>query len=123
MVLAAEGKIGMSFGTRRAHPALAAMIERSSFIGGIDSVSNVLGAKLLKTEASGTMPHAFIICVGDEVRAWQIFNSAISEKSSADRAHRHLQRRKNGRDQSLGNVWARIFMAYAWTRRLRAEEI
>ncbi|MDA4111231.1 MAG: nicotinate phosphoribosyltransferase [Thaumarchaeota archaeon] len=80
MVLAAEGKIGMSFGTRRAHPALAAMIERSSFIGGIDSVSNVLGAKLLKTEAGGTMPHSFIICVGDEVRAWKIFDEAISKK-------------------------------------------
>jgi nicotinate phosphoribosyltransferase len=79
-VLAAEGKIGMSFGTRRAHPALAAMIERSSFIGGIDSVSNVLGARLLKTEASGTMPHAFIICVGDEVRAWKLFDEAISKK-------------------------------------------
>jgi len=79
-VLAAEGKIGMSFGTRRAHPALAAMIERSSYIGGIDSVSNILGAMLLKIEAGGTMPHAFIICVGDEVRAWQIFNSAISKK-------------------------------------------
>ncbi len=80
MVLAAEGKIGMSFGTRRAHPALAAMIERSSYIGGIDSVSNVLGAKLLNTEASGTMPHSFIICVGDEVRAWRLFNSAIPKK-------------------------------------------
>jgi len=80
VVLAARGKIGMSFGTRRAHPALAAMIERSSYIGGIDSVSNVLGAKLLKKEASGTMPHAFILCIGDEVRAWKIFNEAISKR-------------------------------------------
>ena len=77
VVLAAQGKIGMSFGTRRAHPSLAAMIERSSFIGGLDSVSNVLGAKLMKKQASGTMPHAFILCVGDEVRAWQIFDEAI----------------------------------------------
>ncbi len=80
MVLAAEGKTMMSFGTRRAHPSLAAMIERSSFIGGIDSVSNVLGAKLLKKEASGTMPHAFILCIGDEVRAWKIFNKALPKK-------------------------------------------
>ena len=80
VVLAAQGKIGMSFGTRRAHPALAAMIERSSYIGGIDSVSNVLGAKLLKKEASGTMPHAFILCIGDEVRAWKIFNEAIPKR-------------------------------------------
>lgn len=80
VALAAAGKIGMSFGTRRAHPALAAMIERSSYIGGLDSVSNVLGAKLLNKEASGTMPHAFILCVGDEVRAWQIFDSAIQKR-------------------------------------------
>jgi nicotinate phosphoribosyltransferase len=80
VVLAAQGKIGMSFGTRRAHPALAPMIERSSYIGGIDSVSNVLGAKLLKKEASGTMPHAFILCIGDEVRAWRIFNQAIPKR-------------------------------------------
>ncbi len=80
VVLAAQGKTGMSFGTRRAHPALAAMVERSSYIGGLDSVSNVLGAKLLKKEATGTMPHAFILCVGDEVRAWEIFDEAISKQ-------------------------------------------
>jgi nicotinate phosphoribosyltransferase len=77
MVLAGKGKTMISFGTRRAHPALSAMIERSSYIGGIDSVSNVLGAKLLKKKASGTMPHAFILCVGDEIRAWQLFNKAL----------------------------------------------
>lgn len=74
---AAKGKNVISFGTRRAHPALSAMIERSSFIGGIDSVSNVLGAKLLKRKPSGTMPHAFILCIGDEVEAWKIFNRAL----------------------------------------------
>lgn len=77
VALAAEGKVVMSFGTRRAHPALAAMIERSSYVGGLEGVSNVLGAKLLRKKAIGTMPHAFILCVGNEVRAWQIFNSAI----------------------------------------------
>ena len=73
----AEGKMNISFGTRRAHPALAAMIERSCVIGGLDSVSNVLGARLLKKKASGTMPHAFILCVGDEVEAWKLFDRAI----------------------------------------------
>lgn len=75
--LLAEGKMNISFGTRRAHPALAATIERSCVIGGLDSVSNVLGAKLLKKKASGTMPHAFILCVGDEIKAWKIFDAAI----------------------------------------------
>jgi nicotinate phosphoribosyltransferase len=56
----AQGKMIISFGTRRAHPALAPIVERSSILGGLDSVSNVLGARLLKRKASGTMPHAFI---------------------------------------------------------------
>ena len=75
-----KGKNVISFGTRRAHPALAPMIERSSVIGGLDSVSNVLGAKLLGREPSGTMPHAFILCVGDEVSAWKLFDKALPKK-------------------------------------------
>ena len=77
--LLAEGKMNISFGTRRAHPALAATIERSCLIGGLDGVSNVLGAKLLGKKASGTMPHAYILCVGDEVKAWKIFDKAIAK--------------------------------------------
>lgn len=75
----AQGKTIMSFGTRRVHPALAPVVERSSMIGGIDSVSNVLGARLMKKKASGTMPHAFILCVGDEAEAWRIFDKATPE--------------------------------------------
>ncbi|MDG7000507.1 MAG: nicotinate phosphoribosyltransferase [Nitrososphaerota archaeon] len=73
----AEGKTVISFGTRRVHPALAPLVERSSFIGGLGSVSNVLGASLMKKSASGTMPHAFILCVGDEQEAWKIFDRAL----------------------------------------------
>ena len=80
MALAAEGKEVISFGTRRAHPALSATIERASFIGGLDSVSNVLGARLMGKEPSGTMPHALILCIGDEVRAWRIFNKALPRR-------------------------------------------
>ena len=64
----AKGRMIISFGTRRVHPALAPLVERCSYIGGVTSVSNVLGAKLMKKNASGTMPHAFILCVGDEVK-------------------------------------------------------
>ena len=75
----AQGKMIISFGTRRVHPALAPIVERSSILGGLDSVSNVLGARLLKRKASGTMPHAFILCVGDEAKAWRIFDQALPE--------------------------------------------
>jgi len=77
LVNLAEGKMIIGFGTRRVHPALAPIVERSSILGGLDSVSNVLGAKLLKRKASGTMPHAFILCVGEEEEAWRIFDRAL----------------------------------------------
>lgn len=76
----AGDKTIMSFGTRRVHPALAPLVERSAYLGGVTSVSNVLGAMLLGTEASGTMPHAFILCVGDEIEAWKIFDKALPKK-------------------------------------------
>jgi len=79
IALAAEEKPVISFGTRRAHPALAPMIERSCVIGGLGSVSNVLGAKLLNKQPSGTMPHAFILCVGNEEEAWKIFDRALAK--------------------------------------------
>jgi nicotinate phosphoribosyltransferase len=79
LVTLAQGKTIISFGTRRVHPALAPIVERSSVLGGIDSVSNVLGARLMKRPASGTMPHAFILCVGDEAEAWRIFDEAMPE--------------------------------------------
>jgi len=79
LVRLAEGRMIISFGTRRVHPLLAPLVERSSFIGGVNSVSNVLGAKLMKTEPSGTMPHAFILCVGDEIKSWEIFDQALPD--------------------------------------------
>jgi nicotinate phosphoribosyltransferase len=63
-----------SFGIRRAHPALAPMIDRACFIGGFDAVSSMIGAKLLGKTATGTMPHSLIIAIGDQVRAWKSFD-------------------------------------------------
>ncbi len=77
LVHLARGRMIISFGTRRVHPALAPLVERCSYIGGVTSVSNVLGAKLMNKKASGTMPHAFILCVGDEAQAWKIFDQAL----------------------------------------------
>ncbi len=63
-----------SFGVRRAHPALAPMIDRASYIGGFDSVSSLVGAELLGIKPTGTMPHALIIAFGDQVKAWKSFH-------------------------------------------------
>ncbi len=75
--IAAGSKLLLSFGTRRVHPALAPMVERACYIAGFDGVSNVLGAKLLKLEPSGTMPHALVQILGSQERAWRLFDEAI----------------------------------------------
>jgi nicotinate phosphoribosyltransferase len=75
--LAAGKKLLFSFGTRRAHPVLSAMVERACYIAGFDGVSNVLGAKLLRIEPSGTMPHALIQILGDQERAWRLFDKTV----------------------------------------------
>ncbi|MGC8558716.1 MAG: nicotinate phosphoribosyltransferase [Nitrososphaeria archaeon] len=75
--LAGPEKVLLSFGTRRAHPALAPMIERGAFIGGFDGFSNVLGAELLGKQGSGTMPHSFILLYDDPKKAWLAFDRHI----------------------------------------------
>ena len=75
--MAARDKLLLSFGTRRVHPALAPMVERACYIAGFDGVSNVLGAKLLKLEPSGTMPHALVQVLGSQERAWRLFDETV----------------------------------------------
>ncbi len=74
---AAGTKTIFSFGIRRAHPALAPMIDRACYIGGFDEVSSILGAKLLGKNPTGTMPHSLIIALGDQVSAWKAFNKRM----------------------------------------------
>jgi nicotinate phosphoribosyltransferase len=70
----------ISFGTRRQHPALAAMIEKCAYLGGMDGVSNVVGAERIGIEAAGTMPHSLIICFGEykQKEAWKAFDEVVS---------------------------------------------
>jgi len=77
--LAAGDKPVISFGTRRVHPALAHVVERSAWIGGMDGVSNASAAQALGIPASGTMPHSLIICFGDQVAAWKAFDEVLEE--------------------------------------------
>ncbi len=78
--LAAGEKIILSFGTRRAHPALAPMIERAAYIGGVDGFSNILAGRLMGIEATGTMPHSLILCFGDQTAAWKAFDEVMPDK-------------------------------------------
>ena len=69
----------LSFGTRHVHPSIAAMIERSALIAGLDGISNVAAGEVIGREASGTMPHALVICFGrgNQEVAWQAFDEAV----------------------------------------------
>ncbi len=71
------GKTLLSFGARRMHPAITPMIDYAAYIGGFDGVSSVLSAKKLGLMPQGTMPHALIIIVGDQVEAWKAFDKYI----------------------------------------------
>jgi len=74
---AAGEKLVVAFGIRRMHPALSPMLDRASYIGGIDGVSSLSGAKAIETEPTGTMPHALIIMLGDQVKAWKAFDEVM----------------------------------------------
>jgi nicotinate phosphoribosyltransferase len=76
--LAAPDSTVMSFGSRHVHPSLGAMVERSALVGGLDGISNVAGGEIVGVDASGTMPHALVICFGrgEQESAWRAFDEA-----------------------------------------------
>jgi len=75
----AGNKTVLFFGLRAIHPALAPMADRAAYIGGVDAVSGVASEKYLDLKPSGTMPHALIILMGDQVKAWKAFDEIIEE--------------------------------------------
>ncbi len=77
MRIAAGKKEVLSFGTRRQHPALAPSVEYASYVGGLDGVSNVLGAEYLGIKPSGTMPHSLILVLGNNKKAFKYFHDYI----------------------------------------------
>jgi nicotinate phosphoribosyltransferase len=69
----------LSFGARHVHPAVAAVVERSALIAGLDGISHVAAGEVLGHEASGTMPHALMLCFGrgEQEAAWLAFDEAV----------------------------------------------
>jgi nicotinate phosphoribosyltransferase len=74
----------LSFGARHIHPSLAAVLERSALLAGLDGFSHTAAGDVLGREASGTMPHALMICFGrgNQEAAWQAFDVAADEDVS-----------------------------------------
>ena len=76
---AAPDSLVLSFGSRHVHPSIAAMLERSALVAGLDGISNVAAGEVIGHEAGGTMPHALVICFGrgNQEAAWQAFDEAV----------------------------------------------
>jgi len=68
-----------SFGSRRIHPALAPMVERSAYLGGCDGVSSVKGASFIGLQPVGTMPHSLILLLGSSEEAIRAFDETIEK--------------------------------------------
>ncbi len=73
-VNAAGGIPLISFGARHVHPSVAGVMDYSAVVGGCAGCSSIAGARMAGVEASGTMPHALIIVVGDTVEATMLFD-------------------------------------------------
>jgi len=69
----------LSFGARHVHPSIAAMVERSALVAGLDGISHVAGGEVIGHEAGGTMPHALLIAFGSghQEDAWRAFDEAV----------------------------------------------
>jgi nicotinate phosphoribosyltransferase len=78
---AAPESLVLSFGARHVHPSIAAMVERSALVAGLDGFSHVAAGDVLGREASGTMPHALVICFGpgEQEAAWRAFDETVDE--------------------------------------------
>lgn len=76
----AMDKTVLFFGLRSLHPALAPMADRAAYIGGADGISGAFDKELFDIEPSGTMPHALMLAVGDNEKAWKAFDEAMDEK-------------------------------------------
>lgn len=78
---AAPESLVLSFGTRHVHPSIAAVVERSALLAGVDGISHVAAGDLIGHDAGGTMPHSLMICFGKENQeiAWRTFDEAVDE--------------------------------------------
>jgi nicotinate phosphoribosyltransferase len=77
---ASPDSLVLSFGTRHVHPSIAAMVERSALVGGLDGISNVAAGEVIGRDAGGTMPHALLICFGrgNQEAGWRAFDEAVA---------------------------------------------
>ena len=65
------------FGARHVHPQVSARMEYAAGIGGCSGCATPAGAELAGKTASGTLPHALILAMGDTLAAARAFDRHI----------------------------------------------
>ena len=74
VVMAAQGRPVIDFGSRRMHGIDAALkAARAFYIGGVAATSNVLASKIYQVPVTGTMAHSYIQAHDDEREAFREF--------------------------------------------------
>jgi len=77
--IAAKNKTVLAFGNRRMHPAIAGVLDRSSYIGGCDNVSSKIGGDIIGREPIGTVPHTLMLLMGSNDAAFRAFDRVIEK--------------------------------------------
>jgi nicotinate phosphoribosyltransferase len=77
----AGDKTVLFFGLRSSHPAISLVLDKYSYMGGLDAVSGLLAEKYLGLQPRGTMPHALIIVFGNQVEAWKWYAKIYGQQS------------------------------------------
>ena len=82
IVQSALGRPVSDFGARRAHNIDAAVYgARAAYIGGVNSTSTVMAAKMFNIPVNGTMAHSWIMCHKDEYTAFKHFVEIYPQNS------------------------------------------
>ena len=77
--IAAKNKTVLAFGNRRMHPAIAGVLDRSSYIGGCEAVSSKIGGEIIGQEPVGTVPHTLMLLMGSNDAAFKAFDRVIEK--------------------------------------------
>ncbi len=81
MVLAADGRLLVDYGLRRAHGEEAGLLAaRAAYLAGFTGTATVGASRLFDIPAFGTMAHSFIQAHDDEVMAFRHFARARPQK-------------------------------------------
>ena len=82
VVAAAEGRLIVDFGARRAHGSEASVWSaRAAAIGGCEGTSNVLAGQQLRINIYGTQAHSWVMAHEEEAEAFRNFLAAFPEDS------------------------------------------